>query len=58
MERTGTALPFSPFIIIRNMLRYSEGIRLHVSFTELLIRTIAILSLSQPPYILYDVSVT
>jgi hypothetical protein len=49
---------FLPFITIRTILRYFEGIRLHVFFTELLIRTIVIWSISQPPYILYYVSFT
>jgi hypothetical protein len=35
-----------------------EGVRGHVFFTELLIRVIAVWSLSQLPYILYYVSVT
>jgi hypothetical protein len=52
MERTGRASAVSPFIIIRAVLSYFEGIRLHVFFTELLIRTIAIRSVSQPPYIM------
>jgi hypothetical protein len=42
IARTGTAAPFLPFITIRIILRYFEGISLHVFFTELLTRTIAI----------------
>ena len=41
-----------PFITKRTILRYFEGTRLSVFFTELLIPTIAIWSLSQPPYIM------
>lgn len=58
MAQRGTAAPFLPFITIRIILRYFEGISLHFFFIELLIRSIAIWSLSQPAYILYDVSVT
>jgi len=58
MARTGTAAPFLPFVSIRTILRYFEGISLNVLFTEILILTIAIWSLSQPPYILCDISVT
>ena len=52
------SVTFLPFLIIRTIIRYFEGTRLRIFFTELLIHTTAIRSVSQPPYFLYDVSVT
>ena len=58
MERTGIAARLYRLSLYVPYLRYFEGTRLRVFFTELLIHTTAIRSVSQPPYFLYDVSVT